>query len=88
VVLNRKRVESMLEQELENNFQPVKIDLKEYALALEHIENLFERLCCQKKLGDQCKDCALMAAVTALKDFAETEQVREIEKNLGFNLPV
>ncbi|MCL5876340.1 MAG: hypothetical protein M1540_00825 [Candidatus Bathyarchaeota archaeon] len=77
----------MLEQDLENNFQPVKIDLKEYALALEHIENLYTRLCCQKKLGDQCKDCALISAVTALKDFAQTEQVKAVEKNLGFNLP-
>ena len=78
----------MLEQEIESSFQPVKIDLKEYALAMEHIENLFERLCCQKKLGEQCKDCALMAAVTALKDFAQSEQVKVVEKNLGFNLPV
>jgi hypothetical protein len=77
----------MLEQELENNFQPVKIDLKEYALALEHIESLYNRLCCQKKLGEQCKDCALMTAVVTLKEFARTEEVRAVEKNLGFNLP-
>jgi hypothetical protein len=77
----------MLDQDLESNFQPVKIDLKEYALALEHIENLFTRLCCQKKLSDGCKECALMAAVSALKEFAQTEQVKAVEKNLGFNLP-
>ncbi len=77
----------MLEQEGENSFQPVKIDLKEYALAMDHIENLFTRLCCQKKLGEQCKDCALMAAVSALKEFAQSEQVKVVEKNLGFNLP-
>ncbi len=77
----------MLEPEEETNFQPVKIDLQEYALAMEHIENLFNRLCCQNKLGDACKDCALMAAVTALKEFAQTEQVKVVEKNLGFNLP-
>lgn len=77
----------MFEQEEENNFQPVKIDLKEYALALEHIENLFMRLSCQKKLSDQCKDCALMTAVSALKEFAQAEQVKAVEKNLGFNLP-
>ncbi|MGD6852956.1 MAG: hypothetical protein ACQCN6_12935 [Candidatus Bathyarchaeia archaeon] len=78
----------MLEQEEESNFQPVKIDLKEYALALEHIENLYERLSCQKKLGEQCKNCALMAAVIALKEFAKTEEVKAVEKNLGFNLPL
>jgi hypothetical protein len=77
----------MSDQELEGNFQPVRIDLKEYALAMEHIESLFTRLCCQKKLGDGCKDCALMSAVTALKEFAQTEQVKAVEKNLGFNLP-
>jgi hypothetical protein len=77
----------MSEQESEGTFQPVKIDLKEYALALEHIENLFARLCCQKKLGEGCKDCALMAAVTALKEFAQTEQLKAVEKSLGFNLP-
>ena len=77
----------MIEQPENNNFLPLKIDLKEYALALEHIENLYTRLCCQKKLGDQCKECSLMAAVTALKEFAQTEQAKQVEKNLGFNLP-
>jgi hypothetical protein len=77
----------MLEQELESNFQPVKIDLKEYALAMEHVESLFNRLCCQKKLGEQCKECALMVAVSALKEFAQIEQVKAVEKNLGFSLP-
>jgi hypothetical protein len=76
------------QEEAENsNFQPVKIDLQQYALAMEHIENLFTRLCCQNKLGEQCKDCALMTAVTALKEFAQTEQIKAVEKNLGFNLP-
>jgi hypothetical protein len=78
----------MLEHEEETNFQPVKIDLKEYALALEHIENLYERLSCQKKLGEQCKSCPLMAAVTALKEFARTEEVKAVEKNIGFNMPL
>ncbi len=77
----------MIEQAEESNFQPVKIDLKEYALAMEHIENLYTRLCCQQKLGEQCKECPLMAAVNALKDFAQSEQVKLVEKNLGFNLP-
>jgi hypothetical protein len=77
----------MSDEDLESNFQPVEIDLKEYALALEHIESLFTRLCLQKKLSESCKDCALMAAVTALKEFAQTEQVKAVEKNLGFNLP-
>ncbi len=85
--MREERQERMEQEELEGNFQPVKIDLKEYALALEHIENLYTRLCCQKKLGDQCKECALMAAVTALKEFAQTEQCKAVEKNLGFNLP-
>ncbi len=82
-----RETKGMIEQSIENNFQPVKIDLKEYALALEHIESLYTRLCCQKKLGEQCKDCALMTAVTALKEFAQSEQVKAVEKNLGFNLP-
>ncbi len=78
----------MLEQEdLENNFQPVKIDLKEYSLAMEHIQNLYDRLCSQKKLHEDCKECPLLAAVTALKEFAATEEVKAVEKNLGFNLP-
>ncbi len=77
----------MSEQELESSFQPVKIDLKEYALAMEHVESLFNRLCCQKKLGEQCKECALMTAVTALKEFAQTEQLKAVERNLGFSLP-
>ncbi|MCW3999245.1 MAG: hypothetical protein NWE93_03305 [Candidatus Bathyarchaeota archaeon] len=76
-----------MQQEIENNFQPVKIDLKEYAMAMEHIENLYIRLCSQKKLGDHCKECPLMAAVTVLKEFAQSEQVKVVEKNLGFNLP-
>jgi hypothetical protein len=76
-----------LQEETQTNFQPVKINLQEYALALEHIESLYNRLCSQKKLGEHCQDCALMAAVTALKEFAQTEQVKVLEKSLGFNLP-
>jgi hypothetical protein len=84
---SEERRKEILQEEIENNFQPVKIDLKEYALAMEHIENLFTRLCSQKKLGEQCKDCALMTAVTALKEFAQSEQCKVVERNLGFNLP-
>ena len=76
-----------MEEEAQSSFQPIKIDLKEYTLALEHIESLYTRLCCQNKLSEQCKDCALMAAVTALKEFAQIEQVKVVEKSLGFNLP-
>ena len=65
----------------------MKIDLQTYVLAMTHIEKIFNMLICQKKLeGEKCKECPVLGAVIQLRENAEIEQFKQIEKHLGFNL--
>jgi len=76
--------ENQEELETQQKFEPVKINLQQYILALDHIENIFNHLSSCKKLPEKCKECPVIGALIELRANASFEQFKAIEKHLGF----
>jgi hypothetical protein len=57
-----------------------------YADSLEHIEEIFNRLCLKHRLEEKCKECPFLDEVEKLRLLIKNQQFAQVERELGYNL--
>ncbi len=58
-----------------------------YADSLEHIEEIFNRLCIRHKLSEKCKQCPFLEEIENMRTLVKSQKFDQIEKELGYFLP-
>lgn len=57
-----------------------------YGDALEHLEEIFNRLFLKRKLEESCKTCPLIEEIEKMRLLVKDQQFEQIERELGYFL--